>query len=58
MWEGRREGRVKTMNSNFFFLVCQETIFHISIPRDTPIYELYRYAPHFRVWFSNRFSLK
>ena len=25
---------------------------------DTPTYELYRYVPHFRVWFSSRFSLK
>ena len=24
----------------------------------TPIYELYRYVPHFRLWFSSRFSLK
>ena len=24
----------------------------------TSIYKLYRYVPHFRVWFSSRFSLK
>ena len=27
-------------------------------PGGTPTYELYRYVPHFRVWFSSRFSLK